>query len=401
MNFYTLIGVPCSFRILAGFLLTGFLLAIPGALLPIWGYHIETDYSAIGLYFLCFSIGLLGAAEAKPRIPGFRPTGAVLASACAIACGGLVLLAATPSPFWMVSWRMFGFLVIGAAAGFVNAGLMGALAPMYARDAAATVTVAGVFFGLGCLVSALFGVAAYYADLGSRILIWSVAIPVCLGLLYFRAGFSTPFSTPDAVGAVTVTKAIAEFRGPAAVLPVLLLLLQSANEWSIGGWLPLFLIHRIGISPESSLSFLSAYWLFLLAGRVTAFRFSIHQRSPGQTLFLIAWAALFGCAILLKTDNRFGAWAGTLLVSAGFAAISPLIAGRIGTCFPDYPPGFFNGVFAFALAGGLLANALLGWLANSSGIWVVVGMPLCGTAIVFALLLATWISGKLGKRAAA
>ncbi len=394
MNFYTLIGVPCSFRILAGFLLTGFLLAIPGALLPIWGYHIETNYSAIGLYFLFFSIGIIGAVEAKPRISVFLPTAAVLTSACAMACCGLVLLAVPPgsvSPFWTLSWRMLGFLVIGAASGFLNAGLFGAFTPMYARDPAATVTVAGVFFGIGCLVSALFGVAAYYTDLGSRILIWSLAIPVCLGLLYFRAGF------PPA----TVTQALVQFRGPAAGLSALLLLLQSASEWSIGGWLPLFLIHRVGISPASALSFLSGYWLFLLVGRVAAFRFSIHQRRPGQTLFLTAWAALFGCVILLKTDNRFGAWAGTLLVSAGFAAISPLIAGRIGTCFPDYHPGFFNGVFAFALAGGLFAPALLGLLANSSGIWVVVGMPLCGTVIVFALLLAIWINGKLGKRAAA
>ncbi|MDQ2899015.1 MAG: hypothetical protein M3Y07_04345 [Acidobacteriota bacterium] len=401
MDFYSLLGVPCSFRILAGFLLTGFLLASPGALLPIWGYHIETDYPAIGVYFLSFAIGIIGAVEGRPYIPAFRPTAALLASACAMACGGLLLLAATPTStpaLWSVAWRMFGFLIIGASTGFANTGLMGALSPMYARDPGATVTVAGVFFGLGCLVAALLGVAAYYADLGSRMLVWGVwgaAIPACLGLLYFRARFSAP----DVVGAATITQALMEFRSPATVLSALLLPIQFGNEWSFGGWLPLFLIHRIGISPETALTFLSVYWLVLLAGHIAAFRWLVHRRHPRQTLFLTAWAALFGCLILLKTDNQLGAWAGTLLVSAGFAALSPLIAGRIETCFHDYHPGFFNGVFAFAIAGGLLAPALLGWLADSAGIWVVVGLPLFGTAIVFALLLAIWINGKLGTRA--
>jgi len=390
VNFYSLLGVPCSFRILAGFLLTGFLLGLPGALLPIWGYHIETNYPAIGLYFLCFSIGIAGAVESKPHIPRFRPTAAILTSACAIACGGLLLLG-----FGTVPARMPGFLIIGAATGFMNTGLVGALAPMYARDPAATATAAGVFFGLGCLAAVLLGIAAYHADLGSRILIWSAAIPACLGLLYFRAGFSAP----ERAGPAAITQALVEFRGPASVSALLMLFFQSGSEWSFGGWLPLFLIHRIGIGPETALGFLSVYWLVLLAGRIAAFRFSIHQRNPGQTLFLTAWAALFGCLILLKTDNRFGAWAGTLLVSAGFAALSPLIAGRIGTGFRDYHPGFLNGVFAFALAGGLLAPALLGWLADSTGIWVVAGLPLFGTAIVFALLLAIWINGKPFKRA--
>ena len=56
-------------------------------------------------------------------------------------------------------------------------------------------------------------------------------------------------------------QAFADFRSLAAVLFALLLFVQFGNEWAIAGWLPLFLIQRLGISPESSLMLLAAYGL--------------------------------------------------------------------------------------------------------------------------------------------
>ena len=35
---------------------------------------------------------------------------------------------------------------------------------------------------------------------------------------------------------------------------------QSGNEWAIAGWLPLFLIHRLGVNPESAILALALYF---------------------------------------------------------------------------------------------------------------------------------------------
>ena len=59
-------------------------------------------------------------------------------------------------------------------------------------------------------------------------------------------------------------------RSPGAVLFSLLLFFQFGNEWAVAGWLPLFLIQRLGISPATSLLMLALYWLALLVGRVVA-----------------------------------------------------------------------------------------------------------------------------------
>ena len=50
----------------------------------------------------------------------------------------------------------------------------------------------------------------------------------------------------------------------------LLLFFQFGNEWSLAGWLPLFLIRRVGLSPSSALLVLMLYWAFLMGGRLGA-----------------------------------------------------------------------------------------------------------------------------------
>ncbi|MCU1274396.1 MAG: major facilitator superfamily 1 [Bryobacterales bacterium] len=108
-----------------------------------------------------------------------------------------------------------------------------------------------------------------------------------------------------------------------------------------------------------------------------------------------AGAAVFGCLILLGTDNAFGALMGTLLAGFGFATIYPLVAERIGREFPYFHPGFFNGIFSIALTGGMLAPWTLGHLADVWGVGVVMALPLAGTCMVLVLVLLIWLEAKI------
>jgi len=109
-------------------------------------------------------------------------------------------------------------------------------------------------------------------------------------------------------------------------------------------------------------------------------------------------AALFGCLILLVTDNGFGAATGAFFLGAGYASIYPLVAEAIGKRFPYYHPGFFNGIFSLALLGGLLAPASLGYAAAGMGVGVVIGIPLAGTCMVMALVSLIWLESKVTGR---
>ncbi len=71
------------------------------------------------------------------------------------------------------------------------------------------------------------------------------------------------------------------------------------------------------------------------------------------------------------------------------------MAERIGSEFPDYRPGFFNGIFSLALAGGMLAPGTLGYLADFLGVGIVMLIPVLVTCMVFVLVLLIWLEAKL------
>jgi fucose permease len=89
---------------------------------------------------------------------------------------------------------------------------------------------------------------------------------------------------------------------------------------------------------------------------------------------------------------------GILLVGFGFSIIYPLVVEKIGARFPNYHPGYFNGIFSFALTGGMLAPWLLGYLADWSGVEIVMALPMAGTCAVFMLLVAIMVESKLSGR---
>lgn len=366
-------------------MLFGFL----GAILPAWGYHRSADFVTVGNYFLCMSAGVVIATEVALKILPKLGISLLLVFACTMASAVLVYMALTPtlaSPIW----RMLGLLMLGFDTGLLNTAVFHAISPVYEHDPAATIHRGGIFFGAGCLAVALLVAGAFYAYTVSAILVFIAIVPGFFAMWYAKGAI--PSST--APEHPTVTQALHDFRSVGAILFALLLFFQFGNEWSIAGWLPIFLIRRLGISPEASLFMLAIYWGSLLVGRVAAVALMARVRH-GKLLLASAGAALSGCLVLLATNNRFGAVIGILMAGGGFAGIYPLVAEKIGRHFPHYQPGFFNGIFSFALTGGMLAPCVVGYLAYVWGVGVAMGLPLAGTCMVFVLVLLIWLEAKV------
>jgi len=285
-------------------------------------------------------------------------------------------------------------VVIGCSAGILHTAIFHAISPMYRHDPAATLNLAGILFGLGCLTVALLVSGTFYMYSAPAIQTWIAVIPALFGWFYVRAKFAAQpvphHPSPRAI--------LSELRKPGAVLFSLLLFFQFGNEWAIAGWLPLFLSQRLGISPVTSLLMLALYWLALLVGRVAA-QWVLPRMSHTRLLVASVLAAMFGCVVLIATDNRFGAMSGILLLGAAFAPIYPLVVEKIGRRFPYYHPGFYNGIFSFAIAGGLLAPCALGYFASYWGVRVIMGLPLAGSAVVFLLLMLIGLEARLSSSA--
>jgi FHS family glucose/mannose:H+ symporter-like MFS transporter len=379
-------------KALTGFFVSGLLLAFLGAILPSWGHHLSSDYSTIGWYFVGMIVGILSSVWVSPLLLERKGVGWTLAFSCGTAAVSLLYLAfvSPPASPW---WRVFGLALIGFAAGVLHTAIFHAISPMYRHDPAATINLAGILFGLGCLTIALLISGAYYIYTAPAIQTWIAAIPALFGWFYVRARFDAQ-PVPHQP---SPNQFLAELRSPGAVLFSLLLFFQFGNEWAIAGWLPLYLSQRLGISPATSLGMLAMYWAALLVGRVAA-QWILPRVSHAKLLTGSVLAAMFGCVILLSTDNTFGAISGILLLGGAYAPIYPLVVEKIGHRFPYFHPGFYNGIFSFAMAAGMLAPSTLGYFASQWGVRAVMGLPLAGSAVVFVLLILISLEARLHLR---
>ncbi|HEV8041610.1 MAG TPA: hypothetical protein VGP62_22225, partial [Bryobacteraceae bacterium] len=145
---------------------------------------------------------------------------------------------------------------------------------------------------------------------------------------------------------------------------------------------------------------LALYWAALLVGRILS-QLLLKRMSHGLLLIGSIVSALLGTLVLSSTNNLFGAVMGILFVGGGFASVYPLVVEKIGHRFPYYHPGFYNGIFSFAITGGFIAPWSLGYFAQNWGIQAVMVLPLLGTCMVFALVLLIMLEAKLSGLAAA
>src|SRR5207253_8836807 len=122
------------------------------------------------------------------------------------------------------------------------------------------------------------------------ILIFMAVVPAVFAALYCRSSYALPTEGVQP----TLRQALEDFRSPGAVLFALLLFFQFGNEWSIAGWLPLFLIRWLGLSAPAALIILALYWLFLMTGRLVAVAVLPRMRH-GWRLWGRARVARCGC----------------------------------------------------------------------------------------------------------
>jgi FHS family glucose/mannose:H+ symporter-like MFS transporter len=383
------LGSSSARRALAGFFVSGVLLSFLGAILFSWQHHLKSQYGIVGLYYAGLIVGLVGSARLSPALLRRKGIGWTLALACVLAGSAFLYLAFVSPPFspW---WRVAGMAIVGFAAGLLHTAIFHAISPMYRHDPAATVNLAGILFGAGCFALAVLIAGTFYLYTAAAVQVWIAVIPALFGWMYRR----THFHSDPVPNVPAARETLSELRSTGAVLLSLLLFFQLGNEWGLAGWLALFLSQRLGISPPSALGLLALYWLALTIGRAAS-QWILPRARHGRLLLATVTAAMFGCIVLGATDNRFGAIAGVLLVGGAFAPIYPLLTEMIGHRFPYYHPGFYNGIFSLAMAGGLLTPGLMGYVASVYGLRMIMVMPLIGSVVVFVLLLLIWLESRL------
>jgi hypothetical protein len=280
-------------------------------------------------------------------------------------------------------------LLTGAAAGAINTSIFESLAEAWEAAPAKVALSGGMYFGAGSVVAAWLLSQCFDSSSAPRILAVTSLLPAAAGWTYARR----PIARLEHEW-LPMSEAVKDLRSVLAILFAMLLFFQFASEWLLAGWLPVFLIDRLGMSPENALWLLALYWLALTAGRfITAKLLGAvrHMRLLGASAF----CALSGCVALLAASTTMGVVVAILLVGGGYSAIYPLASERIATRFTYYHPGYFNGVFTFAMLGGIFAPFLVGHLAGWAGLRVIPLVAMLSSCMVFGLVLLIWLGRKV------
>ena len=376
---------------LRAFFISGFLLALPGGLLPLWGYHVHPEFGTAGNYFLALGVGMAGAMALAQKLARLWRAGNLLTTGCLAASLSMALLAfaAPPAQFW---YQMLCLFVCGAAAGLINSAIFELIGPAWEADRAGVTLRGGICFGAGSVVASLLLMQCLGVDatMTARVLAATGLIPIAAALAFRRIRAEAP-TLGEADMDETGTR---DRRTVLAVLFGLLLFLQFANEWSIAGWLPVYLIDRLGMSPAGAVMLLAFYWAALTLWRIGA-ALLLRMMPQGRLLSISAFCALFGGTALAVSDTRGGVVVGILLVGAGFSVIYPLASELIATRFTSWHSGYFSKLFAFAMSGGIFAAFVLGHLAEATGLRAIPLAAMLGSCGVFALILLIRLGRKV------
>lgn len=375
-----------------GFLLAGVLVGLLGSLLVAWQYHIGTAPELIGLHFLAFSAGYVVAAGTAQRLLTQVSIRSVALFACAIGFATLSGLSFLVPPV-LPLWRITGLGFVGLAGGALVTALLYALEPCYDKAPAAAASICGGLFGCGCLLATLIVGATYF--IGSvQIETGLLAIfPLIFFLIYAFNRYPPALVPVDRGRDLGARESLKDLRSIAAVLFSLLLFFQFGNEWALAGWLPLFLIHRLGTNPEWAIFALAGYFLALLVGRLAG-RALLPVVNHRRLLIASIALAMLGYLLLSFTTFLPGAFLAVLIAGIGFGPVYPLIAENLDSRF-SYHPGFYNGIFSVAITGAMCAPWVLGYVDSYFGIRYVMLIPALGSVAVLILALLIMLEARL------
>lgn len=374
-------------RAFLGFFLIGGLMAIPGAALVAWDYHLQPPFLDICFHFLGFVLGILASLRLSSFLLNRFGPHRLLTAAMLCAAVAIVLVEFSTAP----AARHCSLALTGFALGGIMAATVHLLQPLYERDPAATMNLAGGMLGLGALLTALLGALSYSWTEFEGLFIFLALLPFAASAWFFRKGLP-PAHASTTLGFRQVWR---DARSPVHVLFAALLFFETAAEVSVLEWVPLHLILRSGMSPSSAMYFLAFYCLSLLGSRFLAQALLV--RFPHRRL-LLASAALSWLGILFfgRATNAIGAMLGLAMSALGFAFVFPLLVERIGDRFREYHSNLFHGIFGLAMVGGYLAPALIAfWAWYSSSEASAMTVPLVCSLLVFVLLVILWIESRI------
>lgn len=362
--------------IFAGAFVFGVVMASLGALLPGLIEKIGFDKASAGALFLAMNFAMLvGSLIFGPVCDRFGFRALLLVSTLMVGVAYTSLALAGNYSAIALSLLALG-LGGGALNGAVNA-LVNDISP--ARRGAALNRL-GVFFGVGALVTP-FLVGALRGRVGQEMIVYLFALFTLAPLALY---LTVEFPAPKHSGGLPRGELMAVLRNPLLYLFAFILFFQSGNEFTVSGWLSIFLPERFRLGDDRAAFALAGFWAAMMAGRFVCSALA-SRISSAKLVMASALLALAAVAGLLIAPSQSIAIASAVLIGLGFAAIFPTTLAQAGESFAQFSGTAFSVIFVVALCGGMTSPWLAGRLAQTHSIEFGLGLVIFNCAMIFLL----------------
>jgi FHS family glucose/mannose:H+ symporter-like MFS transporter len=341
-----------------GLFLFGMILITLGSILPSLKTKFVTDGVKAGLLTSILPIGILtGSLIFGPIVDryGYKLLLIVSVLISAISLEGLAF---TQS----LSLLYICVFFIGFGGGIINGGT-NALVADISSEKGASLSLLGVFFGIGALgMPLLLGILSKHFEYTS--ILSAIGFFMLLPVIYF---FIVTFPIPKQAQGFPLKEGVKLLKEPALLLTGFFLFFESGVESLVNNWTTSYLQARIKTSNEDALYALS----FSLVG-LTIARLLLGSLLKKISSFVVQMISLLlvaaGSFILLYTLSYNITFAGLIITGVGLAAGFPVILGYIGQLYASLSGTAFSIALVIALAGNTILNYLFGIIADNYSI---------------------------------
>ena len=373
-------------------------LGLPDGLLGVGWPTMRADFSvpldALGLLLIVSTSGYLISSFFSGQLIARMGVGRLLAASCALT--GLALLGYTLVPAW---WMMVALGVFtGLGAGAIDAGLNTYVA---ANFGARMMQWLHASYGIGVTFSPLIMTLAL-----NTLHSWRSGYHIVGGLQLALAAcfiFTLPiWHKHEAAAQTDQAPRLTDYKTPIPEtllqpkvwLSILLFVLYTGAEVTLGTWAYTLLTESRGVAPQAAGLVTSSYWATFTIGRVLAGLFakkiSTHRLVWGSLL-----AALLGSAMLWWNPFPVASLLGVALV--GFA-IAPIFPGMVSETHLRVGKRFAANTIGMQMSGASLGVAtipgLVGVLANNTSLEAIPA----SLFTLFAVLLGLYLLSAPRKR---
>jgi fucose permease len=283
--------------------------------------------------------------------------------------------------------------LLGFGGGALNGGTNALLSDISGATRQRALNLLGIFFGCGALLTP-FMIGSLLEWIGLvGIFFCLMALALIPFVLYSVARFPEPKHQQD----WRWPKLSSVLQNPLLYLFGILLLLQSGNEFTMGGWISTYLGEHHNYTPQNAAYVLAAYWATMMLGRLTVSLLGSKVAAPAIVMTSAA-VAMSACAGLILA-GRAVAPVFVSLIGLGFAAIFPTTLAQVGALFTEYSGTAFSVIFAMALTGGMTAPWLVGRIAQECGIGPAFWVTAASCCAIAALQLVIGAHRAGGRRA--